>query len=65
MWRQERVVGQCCAALCNLSFENESLRIKLGDLGACEMFTAVCQRCQPHGPRKSACDLNRAFLIEP
>ena len=48
MWQQERVVGQCCAALCNLSFENELLRIKLGDLGACEMFTAVCQRCHPH-----------------
>ena len=38
-------MGQCCAALCNLSFENELLRIRLGDLGACEMFTAVCQRC--------------------
>ena len=32
---KERVVEHVCAALCNLSFENDALRIQLGQLGAC------------------------------
>jgi hypothetical protein len=45
---KERLLEQCCAALCNLSCENDLLRIKLGELGACELFTSVVRLCDLH-----------------
>ena len=42
---KERLVEQCCGALCNLSCENDALRIKLGELGACELLVSVCHHC--------------------
>ena len=47
---KERLVEQCCGALCNLSCENDLMRIKLGDLGACGLFTAVCRCSDIHSP---------------
>jgi hypothetical protein len=45
---KERLLEQCCAALCNLSCENDLLRIKLGELGACELFISVVRLCDMH-----------------
>lgn len=44
------LVEQCCAALCNLSFENDAHRVKLGELGACELFAKICQTCDISRP---------------
>ena len=45
---KERLVEQCCAALCNLSCENDLMRIKLGELDACHLLTSVCRRYTPN-----------------
>ena len=47
---KERLVEQCCGALCNLSCENDLMRIKLGELGACGLLTAVCRLCDMQTP---------------
>lgn len=47
MWLVEQTSG----ALCNVSFENDAERVKLGDLGACELFTRICQQCDPASSR--------------
>jgi len=37
----ELVAVNGCEAVCNLSYENETIRIKLGELGACEVVVRV------------------------
>jgi len=43
---QSRLVEQASGALCNVSFENDAQRVKLGELGACELFCRVCVACE-------------------
>ncbi|EKX32878.1 hypothetical protein GUITHDRAFT_120945 [Guillardia theta CCMP2712] len=49
------VVEQVCAAICNFTFENDANRIRVGEVGGCEVLVRVCQLSEQDRVLEQAC----------
>ena len=51
----ESLMQQVCAAICNLTFENDANRIKVGQVGGCDVLVRVCNLSPSYQVLEQAC----------
>ena len=51
----ESLMQQVCAAICNLTFENDANRIKVGQVGGCDVLVYVCKLSPSYQVLEQAC----------
>jgi hypothetical protein len=55
LFQVEALMQQACAAICNLTFENDANRIKVGEVGGCAVLVRVCKLSPSYQVMEQAC----------